>query len=56
MRIKQARSQLKREMGYLKDIVEDIQSVNISPSLLEKPQEQMAATPQPQQSLLGPQE
>ena len=39
-----------------KDIVEDIQSVNISPSLLEKPQEQMAATPQPQQSLLGPQE
>jgi hypothetical protein len=39
-----------------KDIVEDIQSVNISPSLLEKPQEQMAVTPQPQQSLLGPQE
>ncbi len=39
-----------------KDIVEDIQSVNISPSLLEKPQEQMATTPQPQQSLLGPQE
>jgi hypothetical protein len=39
-----------------KDIVEDIQSVNISPSLLEKPQEQMAATSQPQQSLLGPQE
>ncbi len=39
-----------------KDIVEDIQSVNISPSLLEKPQEQMAARPQPQQSLLGPQE
>ena len=38
------------------DIVANIQSSNISPSLLSKSQEAVPAQPQPQQSLLGPQE
>ncbi len=38
------------------DIVANIQSANISPSLLSKSQEQIEEEPQPRQSLLGPQE